>query len=277
MKHLLNNITEEEKITIRKQHTGGIVVNTEKFRKLTETKSGDVRPLLSEDNQGGGVGAAVDPNTGKKMGTGYYKQNVLDNFKQSFNFDNSKMKTGSDDIDITSSEYTKLVNQLKLIMKNNKIKGPINISVTGGASNVGSSSGYNNQALAERRANKLITLLKKDIPNLNSKFNFTVKGVVGNSNKANSPEALAQQFVKVNFDYDEISSIKQSIEIDNTAVDPYKPRVDDILGNVVPKAGSSKKVCLVIPDSLMAEFKGNISNFKKKHGLTSVSFQVSNL
>ena len=48
MKHILNNISEEEKNAIREQHTGGMKLNTEKFKKLLETKQGEVKPYLNE-------------------------------------------------------------------------------------------------------------------------------------------------------------------------------------------------------------------------------------
>jgi hypothetical protein len=48
MKHILNNISEEEKNAIREQHTGGMKVITENFSKLTNSKLGDSKPLVSE-------------------------------------------------------------------------------------------------------------------------------------------------------------------------------------------------------------------------------------
>jgi len=48
MKHLLNNISEEEKNRIREQHTGGMRIATDKFKMLVETKQGDVKLYLSE-------------------------------------------------------------------------------------------------------------------------------------------------------------------------------------------------------------------------------------
>ena len=50
MKHLLNNLTEDEKNAIREQHTGGMKIANEKFAKLIETKLGDVKPLVVEDS-----------------------------------------------------------------------------------------------------------------------------------------------------------------------------------------------------------------------------------
>lgn len=49
MKHILNNLTEEEKNAIREQHTGGIKINNEKFKLMVETKLGDPKPFLVED------------------------------------------------------------------------------------------------------------------------------------------------------------------------------------------------------------------------------------
>jgi ElaB/YqjD/DUF883 family membrane-anchored ribosome-binding protein len=48
MKHILNNLSEEEKNAIREQHTGGMTVMTEKFSKLTESKLGDSKPFINE-------------------------------------------------------------------------------------------------------------------------------------------------------------------------------------------------------------------------------------
>ena len=49
MKHLLNNISQEEKNSILEQHDGGMTIDTSKFRKLMESNGGNVKPLVSED------------------------------------------------------------------------------------------------------------------------------------------------------------------------------------------------------------------------------------
>jgi hypothetical protein len=51
MKHILNNLSEEEKNAIREQHTGGMKVITEKFSKLINSKLGDSKPLVKEENK----------------------------------------------------------------------------------------------------------------------------------------------------------------------------------------------------------------------------------
>lgn len=48
MKHLLNNLSEEEKNSIREQHEGGMSVDTTKFKKLVENKLGNAKPIINE-------------------------------------------------------------------------------------------------------------------------------------------------------------------------------------------------------------------------------------
>ena len=48
MKHILNNISEEEKNAIREQHTGGMKIMTENFSRLLNSKLGDSKPLVNE-------------------------------------------------------------------------------------------------------------------------------------------------------------------------------------------------------------------------------------
>lgn len=51
MKHLLNNLSNEEKNSILEQHTGGMKVITENFSKLIGAKHGDSKPLVKEQEE----------------------------------------------------------------------------------------------------------------------------------------------------------------------------------------------------------------------------------
>ena len=51
MKHLLNNISEEEKNRIREQHEGGMNLSIDNFKKLVETKLGDAKPFINESSE----------------------------------------------------------------------------------------------------------------------------------------------------------------------------------------------------------------------------------
>ena len=52
MKNLLNNLSNEEKNRIREQHKGGMSIDTSKFKKLMESKLGNVKPLINEQVTG---------------------------------------------------------------------------------------------------------------------------------------------------------------------------------------------------------------------------------
>lgn len=51
MKHLLNDLSEKEKNSIREQHTDKLKVDTSKFKKLMESKLGDVKPMVEQSEQ----------------------------------------------------------------------------------------------------------------------------------------------------------------------------------------------------------------------------------
>jgi len=51
MKHLLNDLSDEEKNNIRNQHTGGMKVMTESFSRLSNSKLGDSKPLVTEEDE----------------------------------------------------------------------------------------------------------------------------------------------------------------------------------------------------------------------------------
>ena len=42
MKHILNDLTEQEKNAIREQHTGGMKVSNYRFKELLENKLGNI-------------------------------------------------------------------------------------------------------------------------------------------------------------------------------------------------------------------------------------------
>ena len=66
MKHLLNDLSEEEKNRIREQHTGGKKLVIENFKKLVDTKLGDAKPLLNEDEEMKGAPQKITSEEGDK-------------------------------------------------------------------------------------------------------------------------------------------------------------------------------------------------------------------
>ena len=231
-----------------------------------------VKRVINEDNvKGGGT-------DGMGRGTGYHRETLGKNIKSSFTFGKDKMETGSDIVDVTSPEYSKLLSQMQTIVKSSKIRGPIYVTVEGGASSVGSDRGFDNNALAKSRANKLINQLTKDVPNIGKKIKFSVNGNVGNATKLNSPEAYKQQYVKVFFETDEINNIKQSIELDNLTVDPYSggKRINN--PNLSSYKLKMKRVCLQIPEKYVDEFRVKVKEFKNSRlDIGSIPFGVTDI
>jgi len=65
MKHILNDLSEQEKNSIREQHKGGMKVMTESFSKLINSKLGDSKPLVSEQSKDGATYSIQKSPTGK--------------------------------------------------------------------------------------------------------------------------------------------------------------------------------------------------------------------
>jgi hypothetical protein len=64
MKHILNNISQEEKQRILEQHSGGKFIDTSGFKRLLESKLGNVKPLLMEGPTGTTQTAATNTTPG---------------------------------------------------------------------------------------------------------------------------------------------------------------------------------------------------------------------
>ena len=251
----LYDVSENEKKNILEQHS-----------RITNLTNNKLSTMLSEDNvQGGGKNAAG-------QGVGYHRDMIPFDTNKTVNFGKDKMKTGSDEVDVNSLEYLDLKDRLKKEMTNNNSTSPITVNVLGGASKVGSSSGYNNKALAKRRADKLVNQLRKDLPGVDKKFKFVTNGVVGTSTKLNSPEAYKEQFVNVSFSEPSTGFIKTSTETDNTAVNI--PKFYDKTTNKIVNGGKLKRVCVQIPEDLVDEYRLMVREFKNDNKLTSIPMGV---
>jgi hypothetical protein len=115
---------------------------------------------------------------------------------------------GISKIDTNSDQFKKGVQAIQDAVS----QGTTSISVEGGASAVGKAQGYDNNALAAARANNFINAVKPQFPNVT--FNPSTK--VGTATVKNSPEANAEQYVKLTFLSNRIEK-GQGTPIDNTA------------------------------------------------------------
>ena len=115
MKHILNDLSEQEKNSIREQHTGGMKVMTESFSKLINSKLGDSKPLVSEQTVLGRLGNNVEilggllknlSNTLPPVILGNMAKSAISGDVKTFNqvLDQEKARLGQD--------YTKLKNAL---------------------------------------------------------------------------------------------------------------------------------------------------------------------
>lgn len=67
MKHLLNNLSNEEKNRIREQYEGGLSVYNSRFKQLMESKLGNVKPLIMEQETGDTITFEVITNDWSKL------------------------------------------------------------------------------------------------------------------------------------------------------------------------------------------------------------------
>ena len=190
------------------------------------------------------------------------------------------MKTGSDVVNTSTTEYQDLKRQLKYVVDSPNFQGPINVTVTGGASAVGSDRGFDNQKLANNRAIKMVDQLKKDIPGIDKKVSFKIVGKVGKATILNSDAAYKEQYVNVSFSTGQYADIRQTIETDNTAVNPFvrgigtdKDKKED--KDIIPTpSNKTKRVCVKIPERLVEQFRLVVREFKSDYNLGDIPFGI---
>ena len=119
--------------------------------------------------------------------------------------------TGKSDILVASQGYKQIIDTLKDLPKNTTI------IVTGGASRVGEDKGFDNKALATKRAKNMILKLKETYPDLNYVEGQHTVGTSEESKKKDSDQAKKDQFVRIEFT--KSGSAKSTSAIDNTYVE----------------------------------------------------------
>jgi hypothetical protein len=173
------------------------------------------------------------------------------NITQSVTMDGSLFKNGIDLIDKNSEAFKSGVEAIKKSIKNNPGQPVV---VRGGASAVGSKEGYDNESLANRRAQNFI----KAVQPLFSNVKFNLKSpAVGVATVKNSPEANKEQFVKLFFG-GSMKSGKQMPAVDNTqqvyrpmkGVSKEETKVEDNITYV--------KVCYWVPVKNVSTFMGSV-------------------
>jgi hypothetical protein len=227
---------------------------------------------VSEQNE---VGQGESSFAGdEKRTTGYFRDNISRDVEKPYHFGKDKMKTGSDEVDTNTLEYTGLVTKLKNSLNDPTIKSGTPLTVIGGASKVGYPT-YDNNALAQRRADKFVAKLKLDVPGLEKKYKITTIARVGQETTKDSPKAFAEQFVDVSFLEQAKALQVVSTEVDNMVgynakIYPQKKKDDDI----VPGITKNKRVCVQIPEQFVDEYVAMINKFKKDNSLPNVKYGI---
>ena len=221
-------------LNLKKKNIG----ESKKVFKLSESKFVELIKTAIDEQFGMGPWAGKGPGPGQKK---------IQKFVTLVNMDGSLFENGIAEIDLNSDAFKKGLDALKSVAKQNK---NAEIKVEGGASAVGKGK-FDNEGLARRRANNFINAVKNQVPNLK----FTVTTKVGVAEKKNSPEAKAEQYVKLSIPSDQIRSyVTQAI--DKTAVTMKPPIFDP----TKPQKGNMITKCFVFPknkeNEVMKFFQG---------------------
>lgn len=114
----------------------------------------------------------------------------------SITLDSSLFANGVSKIDTESNPYIQALNRISTIKDKLGKGSKLTVYVTGGASAVGKDTNFDNIKLADNRARNFIQSIKQVHPDVDFVMN---KSVVGTATKKGSPEANAEQFVKLAF------------------------------------------------------------------------------
>ena len=180
------------------------------YRKLNESDLNRLAKKVVNEQQGEGKF------TGGGMGPGKFERKIK---PYTITLDGSLFKNGVDKIDTSSSAFQKGVSSIgDAVFQTSMSGGKPTIQIVGGASAVGQKQGYDNNSLANRRANNFFNEVKKIFPQV--KF-IVGKPLVGVATVKNSPEAEAEQFVKLNIaGSEEELSMTPAIDHTTTKLNP---------------------------------------------------------
>lgn len=222
------------------------------------------------------------------LGGGSYDVSSIDKLKAKYpngidaNMSSKGGSTFANGIDTINGNNQNIRNIVNSILagcsySNGKCSKKVNVSVGGGASAVGSASGYDNQGLAKRRRDNFINYLS-GIDAITKNKNFINIGAgntkVGKATVKNSPEAEKEQYVSAIIKSSVNVPIK-GVEGDNTnvAVQQY-PKNDIKKFDPDVTVKNYKRVCVKIPAGLVEQYKVKIREFKNEMGLDKVPFGV---
>jgi hypothetical protein len=184
----------------------------------------------------------------------------------------STFANGVDTINKNDSKIKEILTTISDLLKTTT--GKVNVVVNGGASAVGSLSGYDNKALAARRRDNLIKLIKG---NWTTTRLVVIPGtaVVGKETQINSQAARKEQYVSASIYGEKTQNIPIKVEKgDNTNVyipDIYRKDKKRFEPTPVPIDNNrKKKICITIPVKSYSSFNKYFKEFAKANGLSNI-------
>ena len=187
----------------------------------------------------------------------------------------------SNGIDIINKNDPKIKEILQTISDLlNYYEGKVTVIVNGGASAVGSTTGYDNKSLAKRRRDNLISFIKSNIKNQSRLEIIPGNTTVGKATVKDSPEAKKEQFVSAQISGEGKLNVPiDGVQGDNTNVElPFRnlPKIGDGDKDIipVPSKGKMKRVCVQIPEAYLDEFRLKVREFKNENFLDNIPYGV---
>jgi hypothetical protein len=180
MKHLLNSLSEEEKNSIREQHTGGMKIAIDNFRRLVETKQGDVKPYMIKEVD------AVEP---------VVSDNGIPTML-GFGFDEGsstiKPNERNDAIDRIARGLRGSLSVIQQYHNDSKFKLPKFVNIHVGTSSTGSADA--NKRVAEARLNALQDLVLAAFAKYQVRADVALKVITKSSNSSYTPSRVDATF-----------------------------------------------------------------------------------
>ena len=180
-------------------------------------------------------------------------------------------EAGQSKINPNAPSIIKIVKQIRQLIKEKSI---IQVVVNASASFLGQKTGFNNQALAEKRRQAMIDFLTEEFGTA-----FEIVQGTATVSKIDYPTPGGyekDQNISVVINYYTEAQIMQHAEIDNT--DTFRPNyyknggdgeLDDIQQYI-----DIKRICVQIPETYVDEYTEVIKKFRQDHKLPNIPWAV---
>jgi len=185
-------------------------------------------------------------------------------------------EAGQSKINPESPSIVKIVNQIRQLLK---AKSIIEVVVNASASSLGQKTGFNNQALAEKRRKAMIDFLKEEF---GTAFEIVTGTATVSKKEYPTPGGYEEdQNISVVINFYTEAQVMQHAEIDNT--DTFRPKYGVKDGEWEDqdqgwqdrrKYIDIKRICVQIPETYVDEYKAVINKFRQDHKLSNIPWAV---